>query len=153
MPIYTLPGTCRTDQLRPILGELYNGCPNPMRALPRETWRELFEHVGYTADGEPVIRPVDSLRLWRGAPADYRDSWSWTDDRELAQRFATLRARRWADSTVWTAVVEPWRLLAFMLGGYAIGDWAGSGREYVVNTEGLTITEDNSVNDASRSLR
>lgn len=135
-------GDLPADQLRPIMGELWDRCPNPMSALPRERWLGLFEHVGYAANGEPAIRPAAPIQLWRGAPAQYRDSWTWTDERGLAQQFATLRANRWADSVLWTATVEPWRLLAFRQDGYFVGDWMGPGREFVVNTEGLSITAD-----------
>lgn len=139
--LHTL-GALPADQLRPIMGELWDRCPNPHEALPRERWQRLFEHVGYAANGEPAELPAAPIQMWRGAPPLYRDSWTWTDERGLAQQFAALRANRWADSVLWTATVEPWRLLAFRQDGYLVGDWMGPGREFVVNTDGLSITED-----------
>lgn len=106
----------------------------PNRALDEEDWRYLFELAGYTDDGRPGTRPVESVNLYRGAVPDHRAGWSWTDDRPLAEWFAA-RLFNHGEGRVWSARVEPWRLYA------RISDQRPGESEYVVDTSGLTILE------------
>lgn len=104
----------------------------PARALDDADWAELFDFAGYTVDGAPAGRPVAPLTLWRGAPAEHRAGWSWTEDRDLALWFA----RRVKDGSLWTAVVPPEALLA------RITTQRPGENEYVVDTFGLAISEE-----------
>ncbi len=108
------------------------GVEFPNRALDNTDWRHLFHLAGYTVDGVPSERPASPLRLFRGAVPDHRGGWSWTEDRELAEWFAD-RPHNCGQGQVWTAVVEPWRLLA------RITEERPGESEYVVDTQGLVI--------------
>jgi hypothetical protein len=70
--------------------------------------------------------------LYRGATALRNDGMAWTSSREIAEKFATGRLRGRELGEVWTANVEPWRLLA------KVAD--RDEHEYVVNTDELEIT-------------
>jgi hypothetical protein len=56
---------------------------------------------------------------------------SWTSSLEIARSFATRRLRGRLLGEVWTAKVEPWRLLA--------ADTGGDEAEYVIDSQGLDI--------------
>ena len=74
------------------------------------------QKTGAAGVAEAAERPTKSITLWRGATDEYKDGWAWTDDREVAEGFAhSMKARR-LQGTLWTAVVEPWRLLAYLDG-------------------------------------
>ncbi len=109
----------------------------PNRALDDDAWSLLFALAGYTVDGVPAERPEATMRLWRGALPGHRSGWSWTDDRSLAQWFAE-RVHNGGKGRVWTAEVEPARLLA------RLGDGIGRAgeAEYVVDARELTIRAD-----------
>lgn len=102
----------------------------PSRALGEDEWRELFAFAGYTVEGVPADRPTEPLLLWRGALPEHRDGWSWTDDPELAQWFADRRHHR-GQGRVWTARVEPGRLLA------RISQVRAGESEHVVDARGM----------------
>lgn len=106
----------------------------PMVALDRDDWADLFAFCGgYLHNGVRRGRPRLARTLYRGAHPEHRDGWSWTDDRALAQWFADDRLRR-PGGQLWTATVEPARLLA------RITNVRDGESEYVVNTDGLDIT-------------
>ncbi len=108
------------------------GCEWPNRTLDDDLWRRLFDLAGYTVEGISADRPTRSLRLYRGAVPKHRDGWSWTDDRQLAEWFAQ-RAHNAREGRVWTALVEPCRLLA------RISQERPGESEYVVDARGLEI--------------
>ena len=105
--------------------------------LDLDLWLALFQWAGYTDSGKRADRPAEPLALYRGAPEESRYRWSWTEDLQLAQWFATRFSDRpgHLPSKVWTAVVPPSRLLAHIV------DCRPGEREYVVYTPGLEITE------------
>lgn len=104
----------------------------PNRTLSADLWRALFDLAGYTVEGVPASRPSEPLQLWRGALHEWRAGWSWTDDRDLAQWFAD-RPHNAGRGQVWTADVEPARLLA------RISEQRAGESEYVVDARGLEI--------------
>jgi hypothetical protein len=106
----------------------------PEQSLGRDLWRELFHATGYTVDGVPAERPAEPTRLYRGTTQEGRYGWAWTSDRAVAERFACGVIRGQTPGRVWTALVEPQRLLAF------IHEAQRNESEYVVETDGLTIT-------------
>lgn len=118
-----------------VAASVWCGAHDPQGGLDEETWLELFELAGYTVDGVPAARPVQPRRLYRGSVPERRDRMSWTDDREVAERFAAGGLEGRERGVVWTALVEPWRLLCRIHEG-------GRGEaEYVVDTRWLEITE------------
>ena len=84
---------------------------HPLASLYRAVWRDLFERAGYTHNARRRARPRLPRQLYRGADARPRDGWSWTDDRRAAEWFAR-RSMHSRPGVVWTAMVEPVRLLA-----------------------------------------
>jgi hypothetical protein len=110
----------------------------PLRCLPASSWWELMELAGvergrtWLDKGKVrTIRHKLPLTLYRGATEEHRAGWSWTSSLAMAQSFATGGLRGRAQGQVWTAQVEPTRLLARI-----------SGRdedEYLVDTDGLEI--------------
>ncbi|WP_275293569.1 hypothetical protein [Amycolatopsis sp. La24] len=115
------------------IGEAWAMAEYPDRQLGHEIWRTLFAVAGYTDDGHPVPRPERPLRLFRGAVVERRGDWSWTDNQNTARLYAAGGLRGRPVGQVWTALVEPARLLA-----------RNTGRdesEYVVDTKGLRIAE------------
>lgn len=117
------------------VGAAWSDAEFPDRTLDRDCWRSLFDEAGYTVDGKTASRPHGSMILFRGAvvtPPRRRRDWSWTDDLEVARRFAKgLLGRR--PGVVWTATVAPWRLLAHNTGR--------DESEYVIDTHRLRIVE------------
>lgn len=125
-------GACGADVARTVVPAAWSAAEFPMIQLDAEEWRDLFDLAGYTMDGRPAERPGESLTLWRGALPEYRDGWSWTEDRDLAQWFAERPHNR-ADGRVYAAIVEPSRLLA------RISQERAGENEYVVDARGLRI--------------
>lgn len=113
-----------------LVPDVWSAVEHPLDALTRDEWAELFHVAGYTYNGQRRARPRLPRVLYRGADAAHRDGWSWTDDRRLAHWFADRRP----GGRVWTATVEPGRLLA------RITTVRAGESEYVVTTDGLTIT-------------
>lgn len=123
-------GRITVETLRTHLGAAWAMAEFPDRALTRTAWRELAAAAGYTIDGRPASRPAGPLRLWRGSVVERRRDWSWTDDRQVAERFAGGNGR--PPGVVWEVAAPPESLL-----------WAYSERdecEHVVDTRGLKIT-------------
>ncbi len=109
-------------------------CEWPGRAVdPPHRWRDLFDLAGYTVDSVPSKRPTTPLTLYRGAVPEHRDGWSWTDDIQLAQWFAE-RPHNAGRGRIWTAVVEPSRLLARIITEGRDGE-----SEYVLDPSGLAV--------------
>ncbi len=91
----------------------------------------MFELSGYTVDGVPAHRPEESMVLYRGSVPELRKNWSWTDSRAVAEKYADGEHYSRPLGRVWTATVEPWRLMA--------SNRDRAEREYVVDTDGLAI--------------
>lgn len=121
----------RVDVLAQVIGDVWSDAEYPDRALPHDTWREYFSIAGYTVDGKRQDRPTDPIRLYRGSVPERRADWSWTDNRQIAERYASGDFYHRLPGQVWAADVAPWRLLARNTGR--------SEDEYVVETEGLDI--------------
>lgn len=102
-------------------------CGHPMQVLARERWVSLFRLGGYTHEFEPAPRPVDPVRLFRGSDEAGAEGLSWSRSVDVARWFAVQRR----EGRVFSALVEPWRLLAFMAGGCE--------DQAVVDTEGLAV--------------
>jgi hypothetical protein len=117
------------------------------RAAPRqrtlirdEDWRALWAASGFAVHGRPTQRPEESLLLFRGASAESRRGWCWTDDRQIAVSYATgFGRRRWeyvSSRCLWAALVPPTALCARQghlvdPDGYAVSD------EWIVDPAGL----------------
>lgn len=113
-----------------VVGPAWSAAEFPDRLLDHDEWRSLFALGGYTVDGQRADRPLEPITLWRGSVEERRADWSWTDSREVAERYASGRYGR-PVGVVWRAVVEPHRLLA--------RNTDRQESEYVVDTEGLVI--------------
>ncbi|MFI6030713.1 hypothetical protein [Amycolatopsis magusensis] len=114
-----------------FVGLAWAGAEFPDRVLGRDRWRELFAAAGYTEDGLRVPRPTAPQRLYRGAVADRRADWSWTESRAVARTYAAGGFGGRLPGAIWTALVEPERLLA--------RNTDRDECEYVVDTAGLAI--------------
>lgn len=122
-----------TDQdLSGVVGLAWSNAERPDLALGHDRWRALFTAAGYTDDGRRVPRPTQPLRLYRGSVADRRTDWSWTDSRHVARTYAVGGFGGRLPGAIWTALVEPERLLA--------RNTDRDEAEYVVDTTGLTIS-------------
>lgn len=100
-----------TPETAALTGTTWSMAECPDADLPRKTWRALFGLAGFCADGVPTERPTQPLVLYRGATAARRRCWSWTDDRSVAEAYASGQYRR-EPGSVWVARVAPRRLLA-----------------------------------------
>ena len=114
-----------------IVGSVWCDADYPERYLPRSEWRDLFSISGYTEDSIATARPPGPLRLYRGAVEEHHDGWSWTDDVEVARTYASGEHYGRGLGWLWTAVVDPERLLC----RNSFRDES----EYVVETTGLAI--------------
>ena len=108
----------------------------PLRQLDPDSWRALFAFAGYTIDGVRRARPRNPRRLYRGAARGYRDGWSWTENRAVAQWFVDRYQEVW-HGRLWTVVAPPERVLAKLTGR---SKNCGREPEWVVDTDGLEIT-------------
>lgn len=118
------------DVATALVGQAWSIAEYPEDALGCDLWLELFDLAGFTVDGKAAPRPTQPLTLYRGAPEDRRARMAWTDSVDEAQRFATgLRTRETGE--LWTATVEPWRLLTV--------DNGRTEHEHVINPDGLEI--------------
>lgn len=107
---------------------------SPKQELGAPYWLEMLESTGFILDGERAANPETSpLKLFRGASFDRQRQMSWTEDLELASWFATRSLGDGHLSAVWSATVQPKRLLAHI----------NSGREgeseWVVNPQRMQI--------------
>jgi len=128
-----LHGLLAGPDLSRVIGEVWSMAEYPDRELDHSVWRALFAEAGFTSDGHAAARPQQPVRLFRGAVAERRADWSWTDRPDVARSYAEDGIRSRPTGRVWTALVEPARLLA-----------RNTGRdesEYVVDTGGLRISE------------
>ena len=130
--LYSLRDQLTPEALR-LTGFIWSGAEYPDRELEASVWLEMFEAGGYTHDGQPAERPKEPIRLYRGSVADRRLNWSWTERIEVAEKFAAGDRRGRPLGKVWTAEVEPWRLLC--------RNDDRSEAEFVINTEGLHVEE------------
>lgn len=105
---------------------------HPQDALTDDEWRALFGFSGYLVNREPAQRPEGDLYLFRGAAEQFKNRWSWTDDRGLARRFADGTYGRLV-GRVWSVTAPSDRLLAMFT--------QREGVEYIVDVEGLHIFE------------
>lgn len=109
-------------ELVPIVWDL---CAAPMSVLSVDAWVRLFERAGYTHDREVAPRPTEPMRLYRGSDRGGELGMCWSSNLDVARWLAIRRHR----GRVWSAVVEPWRMLAFVAPVYE--------DQYVVDTRGL----------------
>lgn len=119
------------EQLAKHVGSAWSASEYPDKLLDHAEWEDLFDGAGYTVDGVPAERPTESLMLYRGSVPERSTDWSWTDNIEVARKYAGGHFRR-PVGKVYVADVPPSALLARNTGR--------SEDEYVVNTRGLTIT-------------
>ncbi len=127
----------RPDELAPAIEDAWTGSEFPLRQVEMAFWLELFEETGfiYNTVSDEAARPREPITLYRGATQDAAAGMSWTDRVEEAQWFADRFPH--LVCKVWTAQVEPSRLLAhFHDPGKSRGEW-----EWVVDSHGLTVEQ------------
>lgn len=100
---------------------------SPHTALPNDAWLSMFRAAGYTCNGEPATPPA-TVTLYRGAPPQWRDNWSWTTH-AYAAWIASLQTHT---GQLWTTTATAEHLLAESRTGQGFV-------EYVAQTEGLEI--------------
>lgn len=124
-------GLLGDDVATALVGLAWSIAEYPEDVLGRDLWLELFDIAGFTIDGKAAPRPSQSLTLYRGAPPERRARMAWTTSVDLAQRFATEGLRGRETGELWTAAVEPWRLLTV--------DNGRTEHEHVINPDDLEI--------------
>lgn len=94
-----------------------------------DVWLRYLEVVGF-AGLDNAIQPDVPTVLYRAAPASRREGLSWTPSYVVAESSTrTVWADRQIPSPVWTAVVDPWRVLAV----------DNEFPEWLIDPRGLTI--------------
>lgn len=126
-------GLLRKKVLRDTVGHAWCGSDRPEDVLGSRRWMSLFRRAGYAIDGELATRPPEPLRLYRGATERTAHRMAWTADVKVAERFASDRWQFGSAGRVFTALVNPVRLLCL------INDRDES--EYVINPAGLHIEQ------------
>lgn len=94
------------------VGHVWSASEFPDSCLAQESWRDLFDLAAFRVDDQPAPRPATPLRLYRGSVPERRTDWSWTDDWEVAHRFAHEGVGWRPKGRVWTALVPAEALLA-----------------------------------------
>lgn len=111
-----------------LVASAWCAAEKPRDLLPVDLWVEFFSKAGYTHDGVRAEKPSEPLRLYRGATSKLRRHMAWTTDLDIADSFAFDNLRGRERGVVYTALVPPEALLAF------IGAEIGRGEsEYVVS--------------------
>ncbi|QCQ93033.1 hypothetical protein [Rhodococcus sp. SGAir0479] len=118
------------ETLSVIVPKVWTSAEYPQGALDEETWRAILEDTVFTIDGRQAERP-EVVRLYRGAPREFRDGWAWTADQDVARKFASGGLRGRAVGSVYVADVPGWRLW------FVTNE--RSEAEYVIETDGLDI--------------
>lgn len=129
------------DTLAAHVGAVWSLAEFPDQCLEREQWLELFRCASFTVDGKRAALPTEPLTLWRGAVPERRADWSWTTDPEVARTYASGTMLGRPMGKVWQVVAPPGALLAANLGPDTRKE-----SEYVVDTRGLNIFEDEEYN-------
>jgi hypothetical protein len=114
------------------VGPIWSSAEYPDMALAWTDWRSMFDQAGYTSDGVPVERPSEPMKLYRAAAESDRLGHSWTENEQVARSFLKMRAPH--QPQLWTALVEPSRMLARLE-----RDRPGE-PHYVVETTDLSLT-------------
>ena len=117
------------------VGSIWSGVEFPDRTLEWDEWMEFFEIAGYRVDGTGATLPTEPIRLYRAAASAHVYGHSWTDDLAVAQHFLAVGYRDTFKPSLWTAEVEPERLLAY------IADDRPGESHYVIDTTGLEVVE------------
>jgi hypothetical protein len=113
-----------------LIGGIWSSAEYPNQDLDRDTWRWLFDVAGFTVDGKAAERPAKPVELWRGSVPERSSDWSWSTDREVAQRFADGGRGR-LPGHLYRLVAPPEALLC--------ANTERGEAEYVVDTHGLLI--------------
>lgn len=113
-----------------VVADAWSMAEFPASLLPQETWIELFEEAGYTADGRTALRPSQYVTVYRGCHPERRHGMSWTTDIERARWFAE-RDLGQGLGMIYVLNAPPESLLAY------IQDASRGESEYVVNPEVL----------------
>lgn len=121
-------------EMEGVVAGVWSGAEYPQRCIEDPSlWRTLFAANGYSQDGERADKPAASVVLYRGSTPEGRFGMSWTTDLSVARSFADDGLRGRAQGQVYTAVVAPTHLLAYI--GPRIGR---DESEYVVDPSGLS---------------
>ncbi|MFT8395319.1 hypothetical protein [Propionibacterium sp.] len=116
-----------------LAGPVWCSATYPQDCADPVAWRGLFGRAGFCVDGVPAERPAEAITLYRASGENHKARWSWTDSLEQATKLAAPESPELPSSKkVWTATVEPERLLAGVTDSY--------GLDYVVDTQGLEIS-------------
>lgn len=121
-----------------VIARAWTSAEYPERSIGTDAWHVIFAvaegvvtDVDTDGQGAPVV-PTESLRLYRGSLVERAAGMAWTGDKDRAAWFAQRWNGQLGDiAHVWTALVEPERILArFVL---------RSEDEYVIDTTDLNI--------------
>jgi hypothetical protein len=88
--VAVIDGEISTELMRQLILDVWSGAEVPLRAIGDGDgawwWRKLFSIAGFVADTEEL--PEMPLTVFRGAPLDKPQGFSWSWSRETAKLFA-----------------------------------------------------------------
>ncbi|MGP5432472.1 hypothetical protein [Corynebacterium variabile] len=126
-------GRLTPEQLRHMLLTVWSLAVKPGTILPREHWTWIYRRAGYVDWVDYLKPPPATIHLYRGATPEAQGNHAWTASRVMAEAFAR---RNPGNGRVYETTAHVENLLAH----YPASD---IGDEWIVDTEGLTITEAN----------
>jgi len=127
-------GRVNGQQMRSVLLSVWGLVEYPCRALPRRTWLDWFELVGFVSDGAPM--PTEPVELWR-AQVGRVMGLAWSRERERAVWFYERNALCGLPGRLLHTLAPP----ASMLG---IIDEGRGEREAIVHPHRITFSEESS---------
>jgi len=111
-------GKIDREDLAVLLAEVWAMVEFPERAVRRDRWLALFQEAGFVSDPPGLVRPSQSMALYRGCPTRRRRGLAWTTDLEKARWYADRHANvfRLGRANVFAVELPPERVLALING-------------------------------------
>ena len=104
-------GRIDVQQMRSVLLHVWQMAEYPCRVLPRRTWLEWFERVGFVSDGAP--EPSEPVEAWR-AQVGRSIGLAWSRDQERAGWFHKRNLERGWQARLLHVVAPPTAVLGIL---------------------------------------